>query len=301
MLSCSRAFCVSNQSAASRWFGPPRSLASTSTAKGGKAGSQVRSQRAAVQAALDLSRKGWLATLTPPEQLGLHDDDHHQQEEEEAVTVETQEELFTALAEPVVSDVQGGEGPLVVGPGVLVIGIDPDVSGAMAVLRGNDITTAEVFDVPSVRVLVGSQHRNRHDARSIVSMIKNLNAPTGSVAYIEQSIPLPKDGKQGWWGSGFGYGIWIGTLVASGISVVPVPASTWKRAMGLSGKGVTKDHCRACASLIFPSLASQLKRKKDHGRAEALLIAAHGKGIPAPQKDSLAESSLDDIIAQSII
>jgi hypothetical protein len=30
---------------------------------------------------------------------------------------------------------------------------------------------------------------------------------------------------------------------------------------------------------LFPSLSSQLKRKKDHGRAEALLIAAYGEAL----------------------
>lgn len=35
---------------------------------------------------------------------------------------------------------------------------------------------------------------------------------------------------------------------------------------------------------LFPSLSSSLKRKKDHGRAEALLIAAYGMGIKVQPK-----------------
>ncbi|CAM8961681.1 unnamed protein product [Rhodiola kirilowii] len=40
-----------------------------------------------------------------------------------------------------------------------------------------------------------------------------------------------------------------------------------------------KDDSRKLASTLFPSLCEQLKRKKDHGRAEALLIAAYGNGF----------------------
>lgn len=67
-------------------------------------------------------------------------------------------------------------------------------------------------------------------------------------------------------------------MVASGFSVVPVPSSVWKNEFKLSGKLVCKDDSREAASAIFPSMSSLLKRKKDHGRAEALLIAAYGKG-----------------------
>ena len=37
----------------------------------------------------------------------------------------------------------------------------------------------QVFDVPSVHVVVGSQNRRRHDARSITELLKKLNAPPG--------------------------------------------------------------------------------------------------------------------------
>lgn len=45
---------------------------------------------------------------------------------------------------------------------------------------------------------------------------------------------------KGWWSGGFGYGLWIGILVASGFSVIPVPSFTWKAKFELSGNGTTK-------------------------------------------------------------
>ncbi|GMJ11927.1 hypothetical protein HRI_004861900 [Hibiscus trionum] len=115
--------------------------------------------------------------------------------------------------------------------------------------------------------------------QEILDQLKGLEAPIGTAAYIKQFVPFPKDGKHGWWSGGFGYGLWIGILVASGFSVVPVSSLSWKREFELTGAGSTKDDSRRVASTLFPSLSDMLKKKKDHGRAEALLIAAYGKGL----------------------
>lgn len=162
-----------------------------------------------------------------------------------------------------------------------VLGIDPDASGAIAVLRA---ASQEVLDVPCVKVQIGKTMRRRHDASSIVDLVNGINAPAGSVAYVEQAMPFPKDGKQGWYGCGFGYGMWVGILMALGFRVVPVRAQAWKSAMGISGRQYTKDDSRNLAMALFPDLGPQLKRKKDHGRADAILIAAFGKGLSPPPK-----------------
>lgn len=174
-----------------------------------------------------------------------------------------------------------------------VIGIDPDVSGAIAVLKTDDFgSSAEVYDSPNVKVLVGNRIRRRMDTNAMVQLLRSLNIPVGTTAYIEQSLPYPGDGKQGWWSGGFNYGLWIGVLVASEISVIPVPSVRWKQEFKLSGNGKTKDDSRALACTLFPTLSSSLKRKKDHGRAEALLIAAYGKGIKLNSDSSSISNSL---------
>lgn len=161
-----------------------------------------------------------------------------------------------------------------------VLGIDPDIKGAVAVLKPQHSgSPAQVYDAPTVEVFIGKRVRRRLDARSIVSLLRNLGAPAGSLAYVEQSRPFPNDGKQGWWCGGFGYGLWIGTLVASGFSVIPISSMVWKKHFDLSGGNLQKDESRAIACSLFASLSPQLKRKKDHGRAEALLIAAYGKSM----------------------
>ncbi|PPR80716.1 hypothetical protein GOBAR_AA39997 [Gossypium barbadense] len=138
-----------------------------------------------------------------------------------------------------------------------VIGIDPDLSGALALLKSDSSgSSAQVFDSPHLPVQVGNRVRKRLDARSIVRLLQSLEAPIGTAAYIEQSVPFPKDGKQ-----------------------FQCHLCSWKREFELAGAGSTKDDSRRLASTLFPSLSDMLKRKKDHGRAEALLIATYGKGL----------------------
>ncbi|XP_039129343.1 Holliday junction resolvase MOC1, chloroplastic-like isoform X1 [Dioscorea cayenensis subsp. rotundata] len=248
-----------------------------------------------------------------------------------------------------VSPLGGDEGVICASEPQWVLGVDPDVSGAVALLKPDgSVSSAQVFDTPNVKVLVGKRVRNRLDARSIVQLLQTFDAPhegcqmhsgnswdpvhvqtiahyvlldfgkqlqgnckfensrkaiayivcrlvfnflirksthdislryRGTRAYIEQSNPFPQDGKQGWWSGGYTYGLWIGVLVASGFSVVPVTSHEWKNHYELSRSSSSKDDSREVASALFPSLSHQLKRKKDHGRAEALLIAAYGRGL----------------------
>ncbi|XP_020518548.1 uncharacterized protein LOC18427156 isoform X2 [Amborella trichopoda] len=146
-----------------------------------------------------------------------------------------------------------------------VMGIDPDLSGAIALLKTDGSgCSAQVFDTPYLEVLVGKGARKRLDVRSTILLLRSFGAPLGTTAYVEQSIPFPKDGKQGWWSGGFGYGLWIGILVTSGFSVVPIPSLLWKNHFELTGGTSTKDDSRNRACELFPSLSSSLKRKKDH-------------------------------------
>ncbi|KAH7677291.1 hypothetical protein IHE45_07G073900, partial [Dioscorea alata] len=153
------------------------------------------------------------------------------------------------------SPLGGDEGVICASEPQWVLGVDPDVSGAVALLKPDgSVSSAEVFDTPNVKVLVGKRVRNRLDARSIVQLLQTFGAPHG----MKLSNPFPRDGKQGWWSGGYTYGLWIG--VASGFSVVPVTSHEWKNHYELSRSSSSKDDSREVASVLFPSLSHQLKR-----------------------------------------
>uniref|UniRef100_A0A0A9DE31 Hydroxymethylglutaryl-CoA lyase, putative / 3-hydroxy-3-methylglutarate-CoA lyase, putative / HMG-CoA lyase, putative n=1 Tax=Arundo donax TaxID=35708 RepID=A0A0A9DE31_ARUDO len=168
------------------------------------------------------------------------------------------------------------------GPTGWTIGVDPDTGGAIAVLSPDG--SSQVFDSPFVHIVVSEVIRKRLDTKSIIQLLRGLEAPPGTTAYIERSSPFPTDGKLGWWSTGFSYGLWIASLVASGFSVVPVASQTWKAYFGLSRSESPKDDSRQAASMLFPDKNLSLKLKKHHGRAEALLLAAYGKGLVLPSK-----------------
>ena len=74
-------------------------------------------------------------------------------------------------------------------------------------------------------------------------------------------------------GMGRGVGVIKAVLATLGIPYSLVSPSKWKTSFNLSKD---KDESRAAATRLFPSLASQFARKKDDGRAEAILIAKWG-------------------------
>ena len=77
-------------------------------------------------------------------------------------------------------------------------------------------------------------------------------------------------------------GTWHGVLVSHDLDVRLVAASTWKWALNLARRGAPRDKndSRDLAKKLFATpnndVAALLRRQKDHGRAEALLLAAHG-------------------------
>ena len=75
-------------------------------------------------------------------------------------------------------------------------------------------------------------------------------------------------------------GTWHGVLVSHDFDVRLVAASTWKWALKLARRGAPRDknESRDLANRLFRNnyVADLLRRQKDHGRAEALLLAAHG-------------------------
>jgi len=64
--------------------------------------------------------------------------------------------------------------------------------------------------------------------------------------------------------------MWCGVMRSHGFQVIPVEPRRWKRDMKLTGKD--KESSRQLALQLFPGMTDMMKRRKDHGRAEALLI-----------------------------
>jgi len=143
-----------------------------------------------------------------------------------------------------------------------IAGIDPGLTGAVAFI--DSYGYAEVHDAPVV---------NRDmNASGMADLLKGWVV---DLAIIERVGAMPKQGVSSTFKFGFGCGVWRGVLAALEIPVVLVTPTTWKSEFHLCGK--PKDASREVALQLFPSLSSELARKKDHGRADALLLAEWGR------------------------
>jgi len=161
---------------------------------------------------------------------------------------------------------------------VRVVGIDPGATGALAFLTlANGLPVGlECLDIPTHKI----GRRTHVDAyalsREIDARCTARDEPL-SAAIIEQGGVRPQNGRIGAAAFWLGLGEVRGILAAHFVPIEIVTPAAWKRTARLTREG--KDASRARASEIFPKWAGQWARTKDHGRAEAALIALHGSNL----------------------
>ena len=143
-----------------------------------------------------------------------------------------------------------------------ILGIDPGLSGALAFFFpcASDRISAE--DTPVVDGQI--------DCATLSARIKQL-AP--DLAIVERVSSRPGQGVASTFKFGASYGAVLGCLAALGVPTRLVSPTVWKKHYRL---GADKEQARALALRLFPACSQHFGRKKDHGRAEAALIARYG-------------------------
>jgi crossover junction endodeoxyribonuclease RuvC len=154
---------------------------------------------------------------------------------------------------------------------MIVAGIDPGLSGAVAIL-GHDGTLLNVFDLPTVEEVHGKGTRNRISPALLQDEL--IGDVRVGVAFIEHVSSSPQMGVTSAFRMGEAFGAVLAVLQCCGIRTELVRPQVWKKALGL---GQDKDVSRARAIEMFPDQSGLFKRKMDHDRAEAALIAEYGR------------------------
>lgn len=158
---------------------------------------------------------------------------------------------------------------------MLVIGVDPGITGAIAFLTSD---AASVLDCPTKETIVGGKRKRTQDVEAAAGMLSSWRGPYPKcVAWVEKVHAMPGQGVTSMFNFGTNYGMWLGLFAANYIPVHTVSPVKWRNAM--VGKKKTKDECRMKAAELFPQLAGELIRKAHSGRADALLIAEYGRGM----------------------
>jgi len=138
-----------------------------------------------------------------------------------------------------------------------VMGIDPGISGAIAFFFPDQDRVA-VYDMPVANNIVNG-----------AEMARIIRAYGPKMGMIEAVHAMPGQGVSSTFKFGQSYGIAIGVVGACWVPLHFATPQRWKKHYRL---GADKDEGRARAISLWP-LNQHFARKKDHGRAEAALLA----------------------------
>lgn len=155
----------------------------------------------------------------------------------------------------------------------IIIGIDPGQTGAVAFINPHKTM---VYDTPTEMVKKGKTNKTEYLPSAMADIVRTLLVQgVNPHCYIEKVGAMPGQGVTSMFGFGKGFGLWLGILAALKVPYTLVTPQAWKKEIM---QGVSdKDAARGVAMRLFPDKSSELSRKKDIGRADALLIAEYGR------------------------
>ncbi len=154
---------------------------------------------------------------------------------------------------------------------MLIIGIDPGISGSICFFENGKIL--EVFEMPTMTD--GKRNKKQVNGSQIFNEISKRvgGIETRDVrVVIEQVSAMPGQGVTSMFNFGQSFGILKGICSAMQLPMYFVRPTKWKKYFGLIKS--EKDASRTRAIEIFPYFSSQLSKKKDSNKADAILIAS---------------------------
>ena len=154
---------------------------------------------------------------------------------------------------------------------MLIIGIDPGISGSICFFEDGKIL--DVLEMPTMtdgkknkKQVNGSQIYNE-----ISTKIRGIEKQNLRVI-IEQVSAMPGQGVTSMFNFGQSFGILKGICSAMQLPMYFVRPAKWKKYFGLIKS--EKDASRTKVIEMFPYFSSQLSKKKDSNKADAILIAS---------------------------
>ena len=154
---------------------------------------------------------------------------------------------------------------------MLVIGIDPGISGSICFIEDGKILDA--IEMPTMAD--GKKNKRQVNSSQIFNEIskriqKDSNQDIRVV--IEQVSAMPGQGVTSMFNFGQSFGTLKGICSAMQLPMYFVRPAKWKKYFGLINS--EKDASRTKAIEMFPYFSSKLSKKKDSNKADAILIAS---------------------------
>ena len=153
---------------------------------------------------------------------------------------------------------------------MLIIGIDPGISGSICFFKDGRIL--EVIEMPVMTE--GKKNKKQVNGAQIYNeFLKRINEKDDQIrVVIEQVSAMPGQGVTSMFNFGQSYGILKGICSAMQLPMFFVRPNKWKKYYNLINS--QKDASRTRAIEIFPYFSTQLSKKKDSNKADAILIAS---------------------------
>ena len=154
---------------------------------------------------------------------------------------------------------------------MLIIGIDPGVSGSICFFKDGKIL--DVIEMPIMNE--GKKNKKQVNGAQIYNEIFKRIDNTSSIetrVVIEHVTAMPGQGVTSMFNFGQSFGILKGVCSAMRLPMFFVRPAKWKKYYNLINS--EKDASRTRAIEIFPYFSSQLSKKKDSNKADAILIAS---------------------------
>ena len=151
-----------------------------------------------------------------------------------------------------------------------IIGIDPGLSGGIAILEDNKII--EMFDMPVMAD--GKKNKRQLNNALLVKLIKdNIKSLENTIMVVEQVNAMPGQGVTSMFNFGQTFGAIKGICATLGLPIFFVRPAKWKKYFELINS--SKDSSRTKAVEMYPSISEQLSKKKDVNKSDAILIARY--------------------------
>ena len=155
---------------------------------------------------------------------------------------------------------------------MLIIGIDPGISGSICFFEDGKIL--EVIEMPVMTE--GKKNKKQVNGAQIYNeFLKRINKKKDDEVrvVIEQVSAMPGQGVTSMFNFGQSFGILKGICSAMQLPIYFVRPAKWKKYFNLINS--EKDASRTRAIEIFPYFSSNLSKKKDSNKADAILIASY--------------------------
>ena len=150
-----------------------------------------------------------------------------------------------------------------------IIGIDPGLSGGIAVL--DDLKIYDIFDMPIMSE--GKKNKNQLNSAQLVNIInEHVLKNEDTFVIVEQVSAMPGQGVTSMFNFGQTFGSIKGICAALKLPIFYVRPAKWKKHFELINS--SKDASRTKVIEIFPYISSELSKKKDSNKADAVLIAS---------------------------